>query len=283
MTYKIRKRCLFWLTVLITILFSNQQIFAGAWPLKKGKLYYKADFRYLSGDKIYNNDGNKIPIPKFTDITIGMFASYGITNNLTGFINVAAFRSTKIDTASLVNNSDTEQKGFGDISVGIKYGLFKIGKTIISGKLILGLPTSKSSPDGGLWIGRNDFNQSFGLEAGHSFYPTPVYLTGGLTFNRRSKGISDEFRYRVEGGYKFSKNLLLIVRFHGQLSLKNGDPDVRGGFGIFSNNQQYIAYNAELVYKITDNVGFKSYYESGTKGKNIISAPVINAGIFITN
>jgi len=268
--------------LIITLLFSTQQTNAGAWPLKKGKGYYKIDFRYLTGDKIYNNDGNKIPVPKFTDITVGIFGSYGFTNNLTGFINVAPFHSASVDTSSFINGSETSLKGFGDLSIGLKYGLFKIEKTIISGKIIAGIPTAKSSPDGGLWIGRNDFNQSVGIEAGTSFYPVPIYLTGGITFNNRSKGFSDEFRYMIESGYKFSSKFLLIVRFHGQISLKNGDSSVKGGFGVFSNNQQYIAYNAELNYKFTGNIGIKAYYESGTKGKNIISAPVINAGIFFT-
>ena len=79
------------------------------------------------------------------------------------------------------------------------------------------------------------------------------------------------------------KNLSLIVRFHGQVSMDNGDANVIGGFGVYSNNQQFIAYNAELAYKFTDNFGVKGYYESGGAGKNIISAPVLNVGMFFTN
>jgi hypothetical protein len=73
------------------------------------------------------------------------------------------------------------------------------------------------------------------------------------------------------------------VRFHGQVSFENGDENIYGGFGTFSNNQQFIAYNAELVYKFAKNVGIKGYYESGTNGKNIISAPVVTLGFFFTN
>ena len=283
MTLKIHKWRIFRFALFIVLSISAQQIFAGAWPLKKGRSYYKIDFRYLSGNKIYNNNGDKIPVPQFTDITIGILASYGLTNDLTGFINFAPFRSSSIDTVTFLNNSDVEKKGVGDLSIGIKYGLFKIGETVISGKFIAGIPIAETSPDGGLWIGRNDFNQSIGIEAGHSFYPSPIYLSGGLTLNNRTKGFSDEFRYILESGYKFSKKLLLIVRIHGQVSLKNGDSNIKGGFGVYSNNQQYIAYNAEMIYKITEKFGVKAYYESGTKGKNIISAPVINAGILLAN
>jgi hypothetical protein len=114
-------------------------------------------------------------------------------------------------------------------------------------------------------------------------YPVPAYFNLGVSYSNRSNGFSDQFNYAIEAGYRFFKNLSLIVRFHGQVSFENGDENIYGGFGTFSNNQQFIAYNAELVYKFANNVGIKGYYESGTNGKNIISAPVFNVGIYFTN
>jgi hypothetical protein len=254
---------------------------AGAWTQKKGGGYYKLDFRYVRGEKIYSPDGIKLAIPKFTDMTLGAFGSYGITDEFTGLISAALFKSIKLDTTAFV--SDTEVSGFGDIAIGGKYRIAKFGKSVVSGKLILVLPTGKSEPDSGLWIGSNDFHQIVGFEYGYSLYPIPAYLNAGVTFSNRSNGFSDLFNYAFEAGYRFFKNLSLIVRLHGQVSFENGDENIYGGFGIFSNNQQFIAYNAELVYKFTNNIGIKGYYESGTKGKNIISAPVLNFGLFFTN
>jgi len=283
MNYKpLFKNNLILLSILI-IFFMQSIAAAGAWTQKKGKGYYKMDFRFLSGAKIYNSDGVKVPIPKFNDMTIGIFGSYGITDDFTTFLNFAAFKTVKLDTISTVVGFDTDVKNIGDIDVGIKYKLGQFGKTVISTKLILGLPTGKSTPDGGLWTGSGNFNQLIGLEVGHSFYPVPIYLSSGIAFNNRTSGLSDEFKYIIEGGYKFTKRLSLTLRFHGVVSFNNGDPNVKGGFGMFSNNQEYIAYNAELVYKISDGFGIKGYYESGTNGKNIISAPVFNVGIFFTN
>lgn len=260
-----------------------QQTVAGAWPQKKGTGYYKLDFRYMGSDKTYSSDGIKIAIPKLTDITIGMFGSYGITDKLTGFIGLAAFKSVKLDTIQSALNFDNEVSGFGDINAGLKYGLGKIGNTYFSVKFILGLPTGKSDIDSSLWLGSGDFNQAVGFEAGHSFYPAPFYINGGLSYNNRNEGFSDEFVYSIEGGYKIIKDLSLILRFHGQISMKNGDSNVTGGLFTYENNQQFIAYSAELIYKLTKNFGVKGYYESGGKGKNIISTPVISAGIFFTH
>ena len=271
--------------ILLFLLFvlPTEKVFGGAWPQKKGSGYYKISFLYLSGDNIYNSDGVKIPIAQFNDFTVGAFGSFGITENLTGFLNVTLFKSTTLDSASQDAGFDTEVSGFGDIDIGVKYGLLKFDKTVISGKLLFGIPTGKGTPDGGLLTGDGEFNQAIGIEAGHSFWPVKVYLTEGILFNNRTKGFSDDFRYFIESGIKISSSLSLIVRLHGLISFNNGDPDVKGGFGIYSNNQQYLAYNAELVYKITSNWGISAYYESGTNEKNIIYAPIINVGVFVTN
>lgn len=270
-------------TLFLIFIFPINKASGGAWPQKKGSGYYKLDFRYLGSSKTYNSDGIKIAIPKLQDITIGFFGSYGITEKLTGFVGFAGYKSVKIDTPSTAVNFDTEVAGFGDINTGLKYGLGKIGKTYFSAKIILGLPTGKSEPDSSLWIGSGDFNQLIGLEAGYSFYPAPFYINTGVSYNNRSKGFSDEFGYAIEGGYKIVKNLSLIMRFHGQVSMKNGNSNMIGGLYTYENNQQFIAYSAELVYKFTKKFGIKGYYESGGKGKNIISTPVLSAGIFFTH
>lgn len=283
---KIRVNRLFIISIillLISILPVNE-IFAGAWTQKKGTGYYKADFRYLGGNKIYDFNGDKQAIPDFKDMTIGVFGSYGITDDLTIMLNAAVFKNVKLNiTAESGPLFDHDVSGFGDILVGGKYKLAKFGRSFISGKLLINLPTGESTPDGGLWTGSGDYHQTLGVEYGYSFWPTPVYVNAGVTYTNRTQGFSDEFRYGIEAGYTFIKELSLIVRFHGQVSMKNGDENITGGFGVFSNNQQYIAYNAELTYKFTDNFGVKGYYESGGAGKNIISAPVINVGLFFTN
>lgn len=281
--YKINNSKLRILTFLVISIIPFQNAIGGAWTQKKGSGYYKIDFRYLSAEKIYNLNGDKINIPKFTDMTVGAFGSYGITDALTGFVSAALFKSVKIDTTIPAFGSDNEVSGFGDVAVGVKYRLAKFKNSVVSGKLILVLPTGKSEPDSGIWIGSNDFHQTVGVEYGYSLYPFPAYLNAGVTFSNRLKGFSDHFNYAIEAGYKILKNLSLIVRFHGQVSLENGDDNTFGGVGIFSNNQEFIAYNAELVYKVVDNFGIKGYYESGGAGKNIISAPVLNVGVFFTH
>ena len=178
---------------------------------------------------------------------------------------------------------DNEVKGFGDIIHWRKIQNCKIRAVSYQRKVLLNLPTGVSTPDGGLWTGSGDYYQTVGLEYGYSLWPITGYLNAGVSYTNHTQGLSDAFNYGIEAGYTIIQNLSLILRFHGQLSMNNGDPNVKGGFGVYSNNQQYIAYNAELAYKFTNNFGVKGYYESGGAGKNIISAAVINIGLFFTN
>ena len=104
---------------------------------------------------------------------------------------------------------DDSETGIGDASLGFKVLLKKIGQTVLSGSLNLGLPTGESTPDGDLLID-DEFNQAITIQTGHSLYPTPSYLNLFISFNNRNSGFSDEFRYGVEGGYSFDKNVTLI-------------------------------------------------------------------------
>ena len=59
------KTTLSFIVILLVFGISVQQVYAGAWTQKKGSGYYKLDFRYLSGEKVYDSSGTKIPISKF--------------------------------------------------------------------------------------------------------------------------------------------------------------------------------------------------------------------------
>ncbi len=270
------------IVVVLVLLFTGNSL-GGAWPEKNGGGYYKLSFRYLKGDKIYNSDGDKVAIPDFTDITIGFYGTYGLTDNITLSLNATPYKSEKLSDISTVETiSETDVSGFGDFGLGIKYCVARINQTVVSTSLKFGFPTGKSNMDGELWTGRKDFNQTITIEAGHSFYPAPFYITGLVAFTNRNEGFSDELRFLIEGGYNFGIGFTVIGRIHTLGSVKNGNEDVIGGFGIFQNNSQYYAYNLELVYKINKNFGVSAYYESGGGGINIISAPVLNAGVFYT-
>jgi protein XagA len=132
-------------------------------------------------------------------------------------------------------------------------------------------------------LSSGDFNQSINVQAGHSFYPLPAYFNVFLLFNNRTEGYSDELNYGIEAGYTFYTDLSVIAKAKGQQPMYNGRDDKIGGAGVLLNDQRYIAYGVELVYKLTNNFGLIVFFESGTAGKNIVSAPVYTVGIYYAN
>jgi hypothetical protein len=196
---------------LLCFLVLNQNLFAGAWTQKKGGGYYKLDFRFLSAKKFYDGEGVKIPLNgTFKDYTIDFYGEYGLSNNITISSSFLGFKMLDYQSNTGIAQIDDFETGIGDASLGLKVLLKKIGQTVLSGSITLGLPTGEGTPDGDLLTGDGEFNQAITIQAGHSLYPTPSYLNLFISFNNRNSGFSDEFRYGVEGGYSFDKNVTLI-------------------------------------------------------------------------
>ncbi|MCK7522965.1 MAG: hypothetical protein MZV64_37455 [Ignavibacteriales bacterium] len=65
--------------------------------------------------------------------------------------------------------------------------------------------------------------------------------------------------------------------------MENGRENFNGGFAIYSNNQKYIAYGLELIYKFNSGVGLSFDTKAAAQGRNIISEPVISAEYFTQN
>ncbi len=269
------------ITAVILFLVMISISFAGAWTQKKGSGYYKVGYRLLSAEKVFGPTGDKLNIPKLTEHSISLYGEYGLNDQLSAILSFQPYKMIKSDAAI---NGETENNSIGDLSLGLKAFIAKFGQTVMSGFIQFGIPTGDSDPPNGLITGDGEFNQFFGLQLGHSLYPMPAYFNFTAGFNNRNEGYSDEFYTSFEAGYKFTESLMLIGRVKLLKSLKNGDNNFAGGYGgLYSNNQEYVAYGPELIYKITDDFGVSAHFESGTAAKNIQSAPVFGFGVFFTN
>ncbi len=243
------------------------------------------EYRFLSGNKYHNNIGENVLIPKLTDAAINFYSEYGITNDLTIILN---FPFYKILSSEVSESSDIKEKnsGIGDFDFGIRYKLWVINQTTISSSLFFGVPLAQDIYGENnlvLPLGDGEFNQLFGFEAGHSFYPLPAYFSGSIKYNSRSEGYCHQLYYVVEGGYKVLKNLLLNLRLHALQSLHNGDKSFSTHSFLFANDQQFVAYKLGAFYNFTKNFGASLSFESGIIAYNIQSAPVFSFGIFFSN
>jgi hypothetical protein len=265
----------------LMLLLISSPIFGGGWTQKKGSGFYKLDFRYLPGKAVYNDKGEKFNLT-IKDMSFGFYGEHGISDELTLTANWITFQKISVDDLAAAS-SESEVSGIGDAGLGIRYLVGNFGNSVLSAAGRVGIPIGETYENGELWLGTGEWNQTFGLEFGHSFYPAPAYVSAVIYYRNRNEGFSDEIKWGVEGGYSFNEVVSLIGRFHGLNTLENGIEDFIGGFAIYSNNQKYIAYGLELIYKFNSGVGLAVGYESGGAGRNIISAPVLSFGLFLAD
>ncbi len=269
------------LQIIFILLFFSIHNFADGWTQKKGEGYFSLDYRILSGSKYHDNTGVNIVIPKLTDMAFNFYGEFGLTNDLTIIANFPFYKILKKDISFKQEIFGQEEKnsGIGDLDLAFRYKIKTFGQTTISASLLFGLPLSKET-NNTLLLGDGEFNQAFGFELGHSLYPLPAYISGGIKFNNRNNGYSDQLYYSFEGGYSVINNLLFIVRLHAIQSLHNGEKNNSIRTLLFANNQQFIAYKFSALYNLTNKLGVSASFESGIIAYNIQSAPVFTIGFF---
>ncbi len=269
------------LQIIFILFFFSIHTFADGWTQKKGEGYFSLDYRILSGSKYHDNTGVNIIIPKLTDAAFNFYGEFGLTNDLTIIANFPFYKILKKDISfePEIFGMENENSGLGDLNLAFRYKLKTFGQTTISASLLFGIPLSKQS-NTTLPLGDGEFNQVFGFELGHSLYPLPAYLGGGIKFNNRNNGYSDQLYYSIEGGYSLMSNLLFIVRLHAIQSLHNGVKNNSIRTLLFANNQQFIDYKFGAFYNLTNKFGISASFESGIIAYNIQSAPVFTIGFF---
>jgi hypothetical protein len=273
--------------VLVVLNLTTEDVNAGAWPQQRGHGFYKLGLKFIRANQFYEPSGNKIDIPTFGDYTTSFYGEYGLTDKLTLVAYFPFFKRITLNeqvgrSSGFVFFEGDEVSGVADADIGLRLGLLQSGPTVLSIGIKLGLPIGKDSQANGLLTGDGEFNQLLTFEIGQSFYPRPMYFTGAVGVNNRSKGYSDEFHYLAEFGYTFGSRFTVVVRLHGIESFKNGDDAVLGGMGgLYANNQRYLAYGPEIIYRIRKNFGITAGVEGASRAQNVLSAPAFSFGVFL--
>ncbi len=260
--------------------------FADAWPQPRGHGYYKIGFRMLRATHFYEPNGNRIRIPTVGDYTVSFYGEYGLTDRITLVAYVPFYERITLNrqvgrNSGFVFSEGDVVNGIADPIISARIGLAQFGATVVSASLRLGLPLGNSDQPNGLLTGDGELNQTVALEAGHSFYPAPVYAKASFGFNQRVKGYSDEIVYAVEAGYTVAERFTIAGRLRGVEPLRNGDPAVGGRRGLNGNDQRYLAYGAELTYTHQGAYGLSLGVEGATRAQNVLSAPAFSVGIFV--
>lgn len=283
------------LSIVLIVLVSNTLV--AQWSKGKGNGYYKLSAWYLKSDQHFTDTGAIDPNATRTQFNTNIYAEYGISNKFDVIAYIPFFARTAQNNQISGTNNNTIQKGegfnsFGDIDLGVRYGLYKKGKWAADAKLLLGIPTgdNKGGSDGSFQTGDGEFNQyistSLGYSSSISIFNTlvPMYLKTHIGFNNRTKGFSDEFRGGFEAGFNlFDNKLWFISRLNILKSFKNGALNAQSNTqgSIFANNVEYTSYGFEAAYYITKKLGVSASFDSAFSGRIIAANPSISGGIFL--
>jgi protein XagA len=273
------------LLIILLCLVSSQGYSAGGWPQPKRGGYFKLSQNYIGSSAFFAPDGSIVDITTIQLFTTSLYGEYGFTNRLTGLVYFPFFVRNTLNEIQYNQSGNTVPgdalQSIGDTDIGIKYSLFVNKPIVVSASLILGLPFGV--PAGGstqiLQTGDGEFNQMVRIDASHSFYPKPFYVSAYAAFNNRTNDFSDEVRFGAEVGFTLKK-FIPILKLNVVQSLYNGDAEEAQN-GIFSNNTEYVSPTLELNYQVAEKWGVSGSGGFAFSGKNILAAPNWSVGLYL--
>lgn len=275
------------LTLVLSCFFMQSQ-----WIKEKSTGYMKIGGWSLLADEHYTDQGLVDP-----NATRGLFISsiYGEIGlgkklNLIGYLPFFV-KNYQFAQVSKTNGKTYEPRheynGFGDLNIGLEYGLGIRNQWNFSGTLTLGIPSgsSEGGNEGSYQTGDGEFNQLLQINAGKSYHlrKLGLYFKSFLGFNNRTEGFSDEFHMYAETGTQFLKNkLLILTRLHWIKPIYNGTLDATNANGaIFANNIESFVIGGEMGWNLGSKWGVTFGITTPLYGKVIYKASSFSGGIFL--
>lgn len=274
-------------TIAFILLTGALETAAQGWTQPKGQFFLKLDFSFIHARDFYGPDANIYSIngsgTRLGSYTTALYGEYGLSKKLT-LIAYTPFlvRNTVNEGIGAITGEvlqpGLENTAFGDVDLGVRYGLLKKGKFVLSTSLMLGIPSGDYKNPDLLYTGDGEFNQLLRVEWGYG--AARWYTNGAVGFNKRSKCFSDESRLNAEFGYWLLKSRLLSsAKVVVAQSFFNGDPGGSSN-GLFANNVEYISPQLALTWEHKGKWGLSALFAGALEGTNALAAPAVSLGVY---
>ncbi len=246
--------------VLITCSFStySQQ----AWTQEKGKGYFQVGSSYLNYAQLHlgNFEIFKLPRP-VTEIILSSYNEFGITNKLTGIVNVPFHFSSvgDFDTtfASYLKFDQGRLSALGNVSTALLYNLYTKNGNVLSTKLNANFNTSSRQENTGLSSGYDAFilEASFLVGRGTKNY----FASGEISTVISPANFLSRIQINAQIGKKILKSKQLILVFAIATNTYLSDVSkvnvsvvqVNDYTGLYHPKQAYYAINLKVGYEFT--------------------------------
>ena len=290
----------------IVLLYSSSALYAGAWPIGKGKGFFQLTSKVVSSDKYYTPGGDLVTIPRVLDVTNSVYGEMGLFKNISLTVNSTILKYWSLNELVIHNpglnlyqrSPGQEVVGAGDTEFGVRYGLYRNTWIRTSVSLGFGFPTSNwkqrknirkfNKPNGSVLnedgavfeipVGANDYPISLTLNLDIvPFKILPLEIGNAYGFKNRtlgpgSRGYSDIFFYSFKLGYPW-KSTFFIVSAFGEKSLENG---------VNNKDASYIAFGPQIYSRVFKNIGVILGFDSATNNKNTLSALAYKGGFYLS-
>lgn len=174
----------------------------------------------------------------------------------------------------------------GNVQFGLKYKLSS-DKWTSALLLRVELPTNPAEAEKtGLYPGYDAVSVSPLASIGRGWKRSYFYYW--LSGIYRSNNFSDYLDTGIEGGYKLTSSLWAIAYFQWMYSLQNGSralPPPEKQFGLFANNNEYLAFGLKILYEIPTQKSTKFGIIAGTAGSftgfQVAHSPYLSIGVYV--
>lgn len=279
------------------------ELTAGAWTKPKNQYFFKVSGNYFLATEEFNYLGEKSKIREelgiydnvsYRDISLLLYLEYGITDWFTlvmdlPYKNITSERTINFYTEfkeKIIVSGFSDLRALGRLALYRKALVFSLQPGI---KIPLGykIINTIDAPN----FGTGEVDGEISLLSGYSFWPNPLFFTGGIGYRWRGGPVHDEYIYTAEVGYfldKFGIKLALD-------GVKNTQtpPDIYGqtvvtplpgGGGALppaalGDDEDYLKIIPEISYKVYKKWFLQLGLIHVTSGKNVESGTTYSIGL----
>lgn len=196
----------------------TSRLFAGAWTMKKHKMYNRFVYNHFQSDEVYTTHGSTKDMPmdgRFYDHNINWYQEFGVTDDLT-FISSLYYKWLYSKDKYKYQNG----YGPGDAEFGLKYKVYE-GPVVVSMQALYkyGRLYGEETPP----IGNRQDDFEIRLLTGKSLWPFPGYCGFEVGYRVREGRPADEVRFLAELGVDFNKYFYGRIKFDGTWGMGNAD------------------------------------------------------------
>ena len=242
-------------------------------------------------NSVYDNDGQKKPVPTASSTILELNACYGFSKYWNALLHAPVLVQNKAEaTAGFSRSASQSYSGTGDCEIGIRFGIPEKNHVRSAINFYEGLGPGKNNRENGLNTGYGDFNQRLTIESTYKKSEN-WFIQAMVGFNNHNKGFGDEGLAEIKIGGLFYKKVWLIGKCGGVQPLENGDKDklirqkdpykTEGLFyGLYSQDGGQWHYGAELKIQVLKNIGISAGFTGFLKGQYYPHSGIWNCSLY---